>query len=84
MLASAPHGFPASNSSAARTRIRSAASTLTWARAIGNCTPWFLPIGRLKTTRSLAYPTARSMNQRPSPTHSAAIRMRSALSPSSR
>src|SRR5687768_17978973 len=34
-------------------RIRSAASTLTCARAIGNWTPWFCPIGLPKTTRSL-------------------------------
>ena len=65
-------------------RIRSAASTLTCARAIGNCTPWFWPIGRPKTTRSFAYFVARSMNQRPSPTHSAAMRIRSAFRPSSR
>src|SRR5438132_359569 len=64
MLASAPHGSPRSNSSAARTRIRSAASTFTCARAIGNCTPWFCPIGRLNTTRSFAYFVARSTNQR--------------------
>ena len=55
MLASAPHGSPRSNSSAARMRMRSAASTFTCARAIGNCTPWFWPIGRPKTTRSFAY-----------------------------
>ena len=36
MFASAPHGAPRSNNSAARKRIRSAASTLTCARAIGN------------------------------------------------
>ena len=36
-------------------RIRSAASTLTWARAIGNWMPWFWPIGRPNTTRSVAY-----------------------------
>ena len=33
--------------------IRSAASTSMCASAIGNCTPWFWPIGRPKTMRSL-------------------------------
>src|ERR671937_432457 len=65
MFASVAHGRPASNSSAARNRIRSAGSTLTCARAIGNWTPWFCPIGRLNTTRSFAYRVARSTNQRP-------------------
>ena len=46
---------------------------------MGSCTPWFAPMGRSKTTRSLARATARSMNQRPSPMHSAAMRMRSAF-----
>ena len=63
MFASAPHGLCASNSAQARKRIRFAASTSMYASAIGNCTPWFLPIGRSNTTRSFAYFAARSMNQ---------------------
>ena len=59
----APQGWCASNSRAAFQRIRLAASTSMKASAIGNCTPWFWPIGRSKTTRSLAYFVARSMNQ---------------------
>ena len=53
MLAWAPQGWCASYSVQACQRIRSAASTSIWASAIGNCTPWFWPIGRPKTTRSL-------------------------------
>ena len=63
MFACAPHGWSASNSSQALKRIRLAASTSMYASAIGNCTPWFLPIGRSNTMRSFAYLTARSMNQ---------------------
>jgi len=48
---------------------------------MGNWMPWFWPIGRPKTTRSLAYVRAFSMNHFASPTHSAAIRMRSAFMP---
>jgi hypothetical protein len=54
MFASAPHGCPSSYSQAALKRTRSAASIAAWARAIGNWTPWFAPIGRPKTTRSEA------------------------------
>ncbi len=36
-------------------RIRLAASSSMNASAIGNCTPWFWPMGRSNTTRSLAY-----------------------------
>jgi hypothetical protein len=82
MLASAPHGSPASNSSAARIRMRSAASSDTCARAIGNAIPWLRPIGRPKISRSRARAVERSMNHRPLPMHSAAMRMRSAFMPS--
>jgi hypothetical protein len=44
---------PASNSAAARRSNRSAASISAYARAIGNCTAWFLPMGRSKTMRSV-------------------------------
>ena len=44
---------PASNSAAALSRMRSAASTAMWALAIGNCTPWLAPIGLPKITRWL-------------------------------
>ncbi|MNL75178.1 hypothetical protein D3C87_2009360 [compost metagenome] len=54
MFALAPAFLPLSYSSQARQRIRSAASISIWASAIGNCTPWFCPIGRPKTTRSRA------------------------------
>ena len=71
--------------SVAASRImRSAARSLAWASASGKAMPWFLPIGRPNTTRSLAYATARRSDAWPMPTASAAIRMRSALSPSSR
>ena len=53
MLASGPHGWPASKSAAALSRMSAAASTAVCALAIGNCTPWFAPIGRPKTTRWL-------------------------------
>ena len=79
MFASAPHFLPASNSAAAFATISAAASVCTCARAIGNCTPWFWPIGRPNTSRSVAYADALPMNQRASPTHSAAIRIRSAF-----
>jgi hypothetical protein len=46
-------GLCVSNRRQASQRIRSAASTSMCASAIGNCTPWFWPIGRPKTTRSL-------------------------------
>ena len=51
MLASGPHGMPASNIRAALVRMRSAASMFTWALAIGNCTPWLAPMGLPKITR---------------------------------
>ena len=51
MLASGPHGMPASNMRAALVRMRSAASMFTCALAIGNCTPWLAPMGRPKITR---------------------------------
>ena len=54
MLASAPAGCPVSYSQAAFQRIRLAACAAMWALASGNWTPWFAPIGRPKTTRSLA------------------------------
>ena len=82
MLASAPHGSPASNRAAALFRMSSAASTAMCAFAIANCTPWFAPIGRPKTTRWLEYATALSTNQRPSPSESEATRIRSAFMPS--
>lgn len=63
MFACAPHGACASNRRAASKRIRLAASTFTNARAIGNCTPWFCPIGRPNTTRSFTYCDTLSMNQ---------------------
>ena len=63
MLASAPAFWWASIFSQAFQRIRLAASSSMKASAIGNCTPWFWPMGRLNTTRSLAYLLARSMNQ---------------------
>jgi hypothetical protein len=63
MLASAPAFKCASIFSHAFQRIRLAASSSMKASAIGNCTPWFWPIGRPNTTRSLAYFVARSMNQ---------------------
>src|SRR5438034_880643 len=49
------------------------------ASAKGNWIPWLLPIARPKTTRRFAYSTDRSMNQRASPMHSEAIRIRSGL-----
>ena len=54
MLASSPHGRPASMRVAASRTIRSAARSLAWASASGKAMPWFLPIGRSNTTRSLA------------------------------
>ena len=54
MFASVPHGFPASNRSAAFLRIRSAALSDAYAFASGNWTPWFAPIGRPNTSRVLA------------------------------
>ena len=62
--------------------MSSAASTAMWAFAIGNCTPWFVPMGRPKITRWFEYATAFSTNQRPSPRESEATRMRSAFIPS--
>ena len=82
MFASAPHFSPRSNLAAAVNRMRSAASTWAYALAIGNCIPWFVPIGFPKTTRFVAYFEARSTNQRPSPMDSAATRIRSAFHPS--
>src|SRR5207247_2595936 len=76
MLASGPHGSPASKSAAALLRMSAAASTPVWALAIGNCTPWLAPSGLPKSTRWLEYATARSTNQRPSPIDSDATRMR--------
>ena len=51
---SPPQGWCASNSVQALKRIRLAASVSMYASAIGKATPWFWPIGRLNTTRSLA------------------------------
>ena len=82
ILASSPHGRPAAKRAAARRRIRSAASVSAWARAIGNCTDWFCPIGRSKTLRSFTYATDVLVNQRASPIASADTRMRSAFIPS--
>ena len=62
--------------------MRSAASSETWAFAIGKAMPWFWPIGRPKMTRSFARAVERSVNQRPLPMHSAAMRIRSAFIPS--
>ena len=53
MLASGPHGMPASNILAALVRMRSAASMAMCALAMGNCTPWLAPIGLPKITRWL-------------------------------
>ena len=53
MFASAPHGSPASNSSAALMPHQIRRFDLDVRSAIGNCMPWFWPIGRLNTTRSL-------------------------------
>ena len=82
-FASGPQGMPASNGRGT-VADQIGGLDLAWAAAIGNWTPWFAPIGRPNTSRPLAYSTARSMNHRPSPMHSAAMRMRSAFSPSSR
>ncbi|MCY1430063.1 hypothetical protein D9M71_460010 [compost metagenome] len=54
MLALPPAFLPASYSSQARQRIRSAASISMCASAMGNWMPWFWPIGRPNTTRSRA------------------------------
>jgi hypothetical protein len=54
MLACAPHGWWASKRRHASKRIRLAASISMCASASGKAMPWFCPIGRSKTTRSLA------------------------------
>ena len=82
MFASAPHGVPASNSDAARSTMSAAASVFMWASAMGNWMPWFCPMGRPNTSRPFAYSAACSTKNRASPTHSAAMRTRSAFSPS--
>ena len=82
MLASPPHGWPASKSAAALSRISCAASVEMCEREIANCTPWLAPMGRPKITRWFEYATAFSMNQRASPSESEATRMRSAFIPS--
>ncbi len=61
--------------------MRFAASSAIQFAASGCWMPWFLPIGRSKTILSLAYFAARLTAQRPRPTHSAAIRMRSGFMP---
>jgi hypothetical protein len=63
MLASAPHGSPASNSAAGLVAHQVRRLDLDVGAAIGNCTPWFWPMGRSNTTRSFAYFAALSTNQ---------------------
>src|SRR4030081_2694658 len=53
MLASPPHGWPASKSAAALSRMSCAASVETCEREIANCTPWLAPMGRPQRTRGV-------------------------------
>ena len=62
----------------------SAVSSFAQAMASGWAIAWFCPMGRSKTTRSLAYCTARSSAARPMPTASMPVKTRSGLSESSR
>ena len=48
----------------------------------GTGCPWFMPIGRPNTSRSLPYRTAARSAARPMPSASAAIRQRSGFRPS--
>src|SRR5581483_6207376 len=59
VLASSPQGSFRSSSQAALRIMSSAARRRAWASASGKAMPWFFPIGRSKTTRSLAYRPAR-------------------------
>src|ERR1700730_16624122 len=63
VLASGPQLLAAANNAQALKRIKLAASTLINALAMGNCTPWFCPIGRPNTIRSVAYLVTLSINQ---------------------
>ena len=74
--------LPRSKRGAALPTISEAASTLAYARATGNWTSWFLPMGLPKTSRSFARAVALSVKLRPSPTHSAEVRMRLVFIPS--
>src|SRR5438093_641708 len=82
MFACSPTSFGSASASyraVACHRTRSAATRRACASARGNWMPWLLPIARPKTTRPFAYSTDRSMNQRESPMHSVALRIRSGL-----
>src|SRR5580692_9586969 len=83
-LASLAHGMSLSYSQAALRMSNSTASSLASDSASGNWTPWFMPIGRPKTRRCLAYSTTRRIATRPMPRQPPATMMRSALSPASR
>ena len=54
MLGPSPRSSPASYSRAASSRTAAAARISMYASAMGNCTPWFAPMGRSKTRRALA------------------------------
>src|SRR5207244_9626473 len=82
MFAYSPSVFssdPESSNSAAFHFIASAATSLAYASAIGNWTPWLAPSGFPKTTLFFAYSTLFLRNQRASPIHSEARRTRSGL-----
>jgi hypothetical protein len=53
VLASSPHGRPASYRALASRTTSSAARSRMWASASGKAMPWFLPMGRPNTTRWL-------------------------------
>ena len=60
MLGPSPRVSASSKARAASSRIAAAARTSMYASAMGNCTPWFAPMGRPKTRRERAYSEARS------------------------
>ena len=82
MLASAPHGAPASNSHAAFQRIRSAASSAHMRSRDRELDALVGADRAAEDARARRVAACLSMNQRPSPMHSAAIRIRSAFMPS--
>jgi len=73
--------FPSRSDQLKFITIRLAASSSIQHLASGCCTPWFWPMGRLNTMRSLAYLAARLSATRPRPTAAAAASERSGFMP---
>jgi len=80
-VASAPQGLPGRKAGALERPTRLAVQARPSRRRGGCGIAWFWPIGRSKTMRSSRRRRQRFTAQRPSPTSSAAIRMRSGFRP---